>query len=302
MTAIPTVTQYTVGKRECGLMIPVASQGVGKSHANKLLICEYVKDKLATKVKGRKVLIFDPNGEYSPEGFGTEGIPALNIKRIAVKDVEKWCLSPIVEVRRLDLKPLNMDEKFIVLNYVIEVVRGCLFLIEDINKTVLDVAHIKRIVGTIVGLRHRGVDVIAPYQALRDVPPRFLSNCKYVRMHYFAGDSQDVKGKLTEPEVYKIAQIIVNTRYYLAVSAFKNKQIDETEYKRRRSFHVYVYTDPHKIEGPFSKIEFSDAVKKYLRINKKIINDEVEMAGISVNDAIVYKTDQLINQYYGNEK
>lgn len=296
------VTAASNTYRECGLMIPVASQGVGKSYANKLLICSYVKDKLGTKVKGRKVLIFDVNGEYAESEFGKDGIPPLKVKRISVKDVKQWCLSGLVEVRRLDVKGLNMDEKLEVLNYVIEVVRDCLFLAEDINKVVLEVTHLKKIVGTIVGLRHRACDVIAPYQALRDVPPRFLSNCKYVRMHYFTGDSDDVHGKLTEPEVFKIAQIIVNTRYYMAVSLYKEKKISEQEYKKRRSFYVYIHTDPHKIEGAFSKEEFISAAKKYLRINKKRLRDEMEVTGCTLEQATSHQAEQLADQYYGNEK
>ncbi len=294
--------QHTAGLRECGLMITVAAQGIGKSHANKLLISSYVRDKLDTKVKGRKALIFDVNGEYSEESFRKDGIPVISIKRIAVKDVELWCRTGPSECRRLDVSALHMDEKFEVLNYVIEVVRNCLFVIEDINKVVLEVTHLKRIVGTIVGLRHRACDVIASYQALRDVPPRFLSNCKYVRLHYFSGDSMDIKTKLSEPEVFKIAQIIVNEKYYNAVNEFKNGVIPELEYKKRKSFYVYVYTDPHKIEGAFTKEKFLEACKKYLRIDKGRVNDEIQITGCSLEQALANQSEQLANQYYGNPK
>ena len=288
--------------REAGLMVTVASQGVGKSHANKILISKYVRDNISTGVKGRKVLIFDVNGEYGTEEFGKDGIPPVLVRSIGVKDVKRWCASPVIEVRRLDLRGLHMDKKFEILNYVIEVVNKCLFVIEDINKVVLEVTHLKRIVGTIVGLRHKACDVIVSYQALRDVPPRFLSNCKWVRMHYFTGDVMDIHGKITEPEVFKIAQIIVNTRYYHAVSEFKSNEIDESDFKKKRSFCVYVGTDPHKIEGAFNKEQFTDACVKFLRMNKKRLNDEMSLTGCSQREAETNQAEQLFNQYYGNKQ
>lgn len=298
----PAVGNSTDGLRECGLMITVAAQGVGKSHANKLLICEYVRDKIERKVRGRKVLIFDTNGEYASSGFGKDGIPPLTVKTIRVADIEEWCKSPLIECRRIDVSGLTMDDKEIILNYTIERVRNCLFILEDLNKVVLDVAHLKIIVGTIVGLRHRACDVIASYQALRDVPPRFLSNCKYARTHYYSGDAMDVKGKLSEPEVYKIAQIIVNERYYATVNTYKQGKISEADYKKRRSFYVYVYTDPHKISGAFSKETFVGACKKYLRISKGRVNDEMQITGCKLEQALANQAEQLFNQYYGNKE
>lgn len=286
--------------RECGMLVTVASQGTGKTHANKHLICNYAMDKIATKVRGRKVLIFDVNSEYETTSFGIEGIPKQEVKGLAVSDVAAWCNSNVVDVRRINVRTLHMDDKLKVLNHVIQEVKNCLFVIEDINKIVLDVAHLKQIVGTIVGLRHRAVDVIVSYQALRDVPPRFLSNCKYVRMHYFSGDAADVAKKLTEPEVYRLAQLIVNKRYYEAVRDFKAGKISDLEHKKRRSFCVYIWTDPHKIEGEFTRDEFVEACKKYLLINKSAVKDRQLITGCSIDEAMSLEAEELILKYYGN--
>jgi len=270
--------------RECGMLVTCAAQGTGKTHQNKLLICNYVKDKVATKVKGRKCLILDTNGEYGTESFGINGIPPLTVKRIAVKDLSAWCRSPLIECRRIDMKSLSIDDKLKVLEYCCQVLRGCMFVMEDINTILLDVTHSRKIVSSLVNLRHKGVDVIVSYQSLRAAEPRMLTNCKYVRLHYMIGDVDDVKGKLSEPEVFKVAQLIVNQKYFTG---------------DQRAF-VYVHTNPHKIEGRFSKQEFYDACEKYLSLNKKKYKDEMEITGCSREEAIANKAEQMYNQYYGN--
>ena len=53
--------------REAGMMAVTGIQGVGKTYRNMHIIADYVKDKPKTRVKGRKCLIFDTNGEYTTE-------------------------------------------------------------------------------------------------------------------------------------------------------------------------------------------------------------------------------------------
>lgn len=267
------------------MMVTVAAQGTGKSHQNKILICNYVKDKFDTGVRGRKVLVLDSNGEYGTETFGINGIPQLTVKRIAVKDVQAWCLSPIIECRRIDMKSLHIDEKLQILEYVCQIARDCMIIIEDINTMIIDITHAKNIVSSLVNLRHKGVDVIVSYQSLRAVEPRILSNCRYVRMHYAIGDTQDVKGKLSEPEVFKIAQFIINDKYF----------------KGDKRFFLYIYTNPHKIRGAFSKEDFMSACKKYLSINKKKYKDEMEITGCTSEEAIKNKSEEMFSQFYGNK-
>lgn len=271
--------------RECGMLVTAASQGTGKSHQNKLLICDYVKDKLQTKVRGRKVLILDTNGEYGSENFGINGIPNLDVKRLAVKAVKDWCRSPMIEARRIDMKSLPIDDKLRILEYVMQVVRNCLIVLEDINTICLDMNKMKTVTSSLVNLRHKAVDVIVSYQSLRAVEPRILSNCRYVRLHYSIGDVDDVKGKLSEPEVFKIAQLLINKRYYGG---------DER-------FFIYIHTNPHKIEGNFSKDEFLEACRKFLAINKKKLKEEMDITGCTTDEAINNQAKQYYNQFYGND-
>ena len=53
--------QEAPDSREAGMQVCIGSQGVGKTYLNMHIIKEYIQDNIATKVKGRKVLIFDTN-------------------------------------------------------------------------------------------------------------------------------------------------------------------------------------------------------------------------------------------------
>ena len=55
------------------MMTTTGVQGVGKTYQNMYLIHNYGKDKLLNKVKGRKALIYDTNGEYTKEQFEKNG-------------------------------------------------------------------------------------------------------------------------------------------------------------------------------------------------------------------------------------
>jgi hypothetical protein len=103
--------EATIPQREAGMMITTGLQGVGKTYLNMYVIRDYVKDKFYNKVRGRKCLIFDTNGEYTAEQFAKNDIENFNPKRIAVKDVQSWSKANIAECRRIDASSLGIDEK-----------------------------------------------------------------------------------------------------------------------------------------------------------------------------------------------
>ena len=279
ITANAVNKEKDIDKRECGMLVTVGFQGAGKSHQNKIIVGNFIKDKIATKVRGRKALFLDTNGEFAE----IDGKP---VKKIALRDVEAWCHSPIAEARRIDMKLLSVDEKLRVLKQVLEKVRDILLVLEDINTIVLDMGQMKQIVSFLVNLRHRGVDLLISYQSLRIVEPKILANCRWLRLHYFQGDVLDIPGKLNEPELFKIAQIIINNRYY-------NGDV---------RFFLYVYQAPPKLKGKFTKEEFLSACNKFLMINKRRINEEMDITGCTKEVALKNQAQLLFNQYYGNKK
>jgi hypothetical protein len=190
----------------------------------------------------------------------------------------------IIECRRIDAKNLSIPEKKKVLEYIIRYYKNGLLVVEDINTYILNVTHMEEIVGGLVNLRHRGVDMLISYQSLRAVEPRMYSNSRWMRLHYQQDNVNDIKGKIANVALYKIAEILVKTRYF----------------NGDKRFFVYIHCFENKIEGKFTKVEFLEAVEKYLNTNKREIKEYCEMTEVSKPEALKYLQKQYYDQYYGN--
>jgi hypothetical protein len=273
--------------RESGMMVCTGLQGVGKTYLNMHIIKDYVKDKFYNKVKGRKCLIMDTNGEYTKEQFARNDVDNFEPLRIALKDIPAWSAANINECRRIDAKNVSIKEKKEILEYLLKVYRNGMLVIEDINTYILNMSHMEEIVGGLVNLRHRAVDILISYQSLRPVEPRIWQNARWVRMHYQADNVNDIKGKVTNITLFKIAQLIVNNRYLGAGD---------------KRFYVYIHNWANKIEGKFTRQEFMDAARQYLNSNKKYIKEYKEMHNVTTEEAIEGQSLQYYNQYYGNAK
>jgi len=274
-------------EREAGMMCCVGFQGVGKTYQNMQVIALYVKDKLKPiKVRGRKVLIVDSNGEYTKEQFAKNGHANFDPKRIALSDVAAWCKSPIAECRRIDTKSLSTKEKKAILEYLIQFARNVLLVIEDINTYIINMTHMEEIVGGLVNLRHRAVDVLISYQRLRAVEPLIYSNSRFIRLHFSSGRMEDVISKINNFELYKLAQLIVNNRYSGG----------------DKRFFVYIFNADNKIVGNFTKEEFMHACKQYLNLYKKQLKEYEQMNDCSREEAIAGQTKHYIQEYYGNKQ
>ncbi len=282
---VPEVKQNT-GGRECGMMTTAAIQGGGKTYQNMHVIFKYVKDKPDTKVRGRKSLIFDSNGEYTPEEFAKNGCPNFSPKRIALKDIRQWCRDPkITECRRIDAKSLSISEKKAALEYVIANVTDCQLVLEDINTYIMKLSNMEEIVGRIVKLRHIGVDVIISFQSVRAIEPRIFQNSRWLRLHFISDNINEVKDKVPNFQLYKIAQIMINKRF-------------EDGDKR---FFVYITGFGRKIEGPTFKIpEWEEACKRYLLLNKKEVKEHSLLNDCSEEDSRARLVKQFTDMYYDN--
>jgi hypothetical protein len=223
--------------REAGMMVITGVQGVGKTYLNMHVIKDYVKDKFYNKVKGRKCLIFDTNGEYTESQFDRNDIANFNVRRISLKDVEDWSRTENQECRRIEAKNFSIKEKKEAVEFLLKVYRNGMLVLEDINTYILSVTFMEEIVGGLVNLRHRAVDVMISYQSLRPVEPRIWQNSRWIRMHYQADNVNDIKNKVTNPTLFKLAQIIVNNRYF----------------NGDKRFFVYIHNFANKIQGKFTK-------------------------------------------------
>ena len=272
-------------EREAGMMICTGIQGVGKTYQNMQIIAQYVKDKLSTKVRGRKCLIFDTNGEYTVEQFARNNVKNFEIKRIALHDVEQWSRTENQECRRIDAKNLGIKEKKEAVEFLLKVYKDGMLVLEDLNTYILSVTFMEEIVGGLVNLRHRAVDVLISYQSLRPVEPRIWQNARWIRMHYQADNVNDIKGKVSNPTMMKIARIIVNNKYFSG----------------DKRFFVYIHSFANKIEGNFKEQDFDDACRQYLNTNKKYIKEFRDMNGCSMEEALEGQVIQYREQYYGNK-
>lgn len=275
-------------EREAGLMTSTGVQGVGKTYQNMGVIARYVQDKIDIKVKGRKVLIFDTNGEYTQEEFLKNG-HRVAIKTIALSDVPAFAKSDLIEIRRIDAKHLGIPEKKAILDYLVRKWKNGLLVLEDINTYVLNILAMENVVGKIISLRHKAIDCLISYQSLRAVEPRIWQNSRWVRMHFQADDVDDIKGKVTNPELYKIAQLMVNHRY-----------LNATKQNMGERFFVYITKFGRKLEGGFGKDEFMFACKGYLNLNKKKVTDFMSINEISQQEATKKLQDFYYRIYYDN--
>lgn len=271
--------------REAGMMTITGSQGVGKTYLNQYIIYDYTRDKIATRVRGRKCLIFDTNGEFTRSQFDQNGIKDFDAKTLALSDVGAWSRSGIVECRRIDASKLSIAEKKTAIEYIMKNFRNGMLVLEDVNTYILNVTHMENIVSGLVNLRHRAVDVMISYQSLRPVEPRIWQNSRWVRMHYQADNVTDIKGKLNDPRLFKIAQLIVNQRYHSG----------------DKRFYVYIHVQAAKIEGNFSLGEFEEAARKFVLANKRELKEHAAMNRLTEEVAMDEIIADYVKQYYGND-
>ncbi len=271
--------------REAGMMICVGSQGVGKTYRTAYLIYNIVRDNIETKVKGKKCLIFDTNGEFGEEQFAEHGIKNFKVKKIAVKDVGAWCRSNIIECRRIDAKTLKPSQKKMILDFLIGECRNCLLVLEDMNTYLIRVTNMEDIVGGLVNLRHKACDVVVSFQRLRAVEPLMYANCRWIRLHYQKDKINPIKEKVGNDELFSIARLIIEDKYHAG---------------NKRFFLFIMYLDD-KLVGQFSKNDFKIAAKKYLNVNKKIYTEYADENEIPKERALEAKIEHLVKMYYGND-
>lgn len=271
-------------QREAGMMCVTGIQGVGKTYLNQHIIYDYCRDKIYSKVKARKCLIFDTNGEYTRAQFEKNNLPNFDAKVIALRDIPSWGVSPNIECRRIDAKSLPIKEKREAIEYMMRYFKNGMLVLEDVNTYILNVSHMEKIVSGLVSLRHRAVDVLISYQSLRPVEPRIWQNSRWVRMHYQADNVNDIKGKVNNPTMYKIGQYIVNNRYFAG----------------DKRFYCYLHNFENKIEGDFTLQEFETACAQYVNANKKYLKEFKEMNNCTDQEAVKGLVDQYVSLYYGN--
>lgn len=250
--------------RECFITIVTGGQGLGKTKRTTDELEMYILNDVKANRKGRKVLIFDTNNEYgkyrtvayNPDDQNDNGKFFAQLQNSDIRRV-----SPFLP----NGQPMNVDQKYKCIKDILTQYRNGLVLFEDINTYVDKNATIDLTSG-LVNVRHRSIDVIMHMQSLSRVSTIMWQNVGIIRMHHQNDPVDRYKARVTNFDVLKIAQIIVDRQYYTG----------------NKYFFLYIDVQRDKIIGA-DRNQFISACVEYVTQYK---NSEIRKKGGDKNTAI----------------
>ena len=237
------------------LGVAIGKKGVGKTFTTNKMIESYVRGNAASGILPRRALILDANDEFS------------HIKSIALKDLVKFSVHPIVEARRIrpfhpNGKKMTLDDIAKTLFIILETYRGGLLLIEDINKYISDSLP-NDIIGAICTNRHTDTDIIMHFQSIGRITTKIWQNMNWIRFHKNL-DSVGRHAKKFEDkfELLRIVELMVNAEY----------QSGNIRY------FMYANMDEMQIMGKLDPKKFDAACRQYIEENyRKIITPMLQI-------------------------
>lgn len=273
------------------LGVIVGRKGVGKTYRTIEYILNYVQG-----IGGvpRKVLIFDVNDEYGEYKL-ERGV--VYIKALAIKDIPLFSVHPKIEIRRI--RPfsdsghkMTLDEMSLVLQHIIDVFRGGLLIIEDINKYISDTMP-NDLIGAICTSRHLDLDVMLQQQSIGRVHTKVWQNINFLRFHKNSDSVEKHKTKFPDKyELFTVAEKLVNSQYR----------------NGNERFYVHIDLDEEKIIGNYTKEMFLFAIDEYVGenyaslikplLNRRSISGEKKVA--SPEQAYNEVRKRLYLDFYGN--
>lgn len=240
--------------RQAIVQVAVARKGGGKTYitANQI-IASYITP--TTKWKGRQVLIYDVNGEYTDKHCAEKLKVKWTARPIKLEELAAWMASGKKEVRRV--LPLDntgnftqdLDKMVEILRVILKTFRNGLLLLEDINAYLIDVSS-KDVISAITRNRQKNLDILIHYQSFRAIPPRIWANLNICRFHKTNENISTVESKINNKELFYVAQALVNYKF-----------------KNDIRFFCYVDNEMDKISGRFSRTDFRIAALNYLKEN-----------------------------------
>jgi len=240
-------------ERQPMLVLTCGETGVGKTYRNLLEIFRYMKDNAATGRKGRKVLAFDVNDHDYPK-FKTVKVNLIqNLTAIAARRIR-----PISPKGR----NMNLDEKRDVVEQMVNRFKNGLLVLEDLDKYMAG-AKGQSIIGLLTTNRHNGLDIMISHQSIAKITTTEWENCTWLRLHHQVDDIFRYRERIPNYFLVRIATFIVDEQYDLANDSYVNGSISKDEFKRRKSFYVYVDMRRLRLRG-VSREAFIRAAKKYI--------------------------------------
>ncbi|AUS04965.1 zonular occludens toxin domain-containing protein [Pseudotamlana carrageenivorans] len=240
-------------ERQPMLVLVCGETGVGKTYRNVTEIRHYMKDDASTGRKGRKVLAFDVNDDDYPM-FPT--VSPFHIK--ALTKVQARRIRPIAKSGQ----NMSIEEKREVVQRMVNQFKNGLLVLEDLDKYMVG-AKGQTVVGLLTTNRHNGLDIMISHQSIAKITTTEWQNCTWLRLHHQVDDVSRYESRIPNYFLVRIATYIVDEQYNLANNAFADGSISKDEYKKRRSFFVYVDMRRLKIRG-CSRDAFIRSCKKFI--------------------------------------
>ena len=259
--------------REPSLEVAIGFKGVGKTYTTNAIIDQYITGGSDGR-KGRPVLVFDINAEYS-DSNGYSGFKAIDFDVVEQNEFRrseqvrkitapgKYRILPYKKNRQ----PMTTSEMILTAVTIVKYFRNGMLVLEDINKYTLS-SYKQDLVGMFIGLRHLGVDLVIHFQTLRAIPPRIWANMNFLRWHKQSDAIAKYKNRIDNFELFAIAERIVeykyqsDQRYYLWVSVLENKLINVTPEDFKKGVIDYFSIYPNKKNELMSHLN-DDGSRKY---------------------------------------
>ncbi len=264
------------------LTVVCGMKEVGKTFQSIKDIDNYTTANPRNGRKAGKVLILDFNNEASYQKY---------------KPVLPKYIRNLTEPRARRIPPYSengiqygIDEMKTVAEYAVTNFKNGLLVLEDIDKYMTG-AKGKSMIGAMTTNRHSGMDLLITHQSLTKVTTTEWQNAAFIRLHHQLDDVDLIKDVLTNYPIMKIGQIIVDKRYFEAIRQYKELgTISDDEFKKRRSFFVYINNLEHKIIGG-TPDEFRSATMEFIRTNPGAISKRMRIGdeqgrAISKEDAM----------------
>lgn len=238
--------------RQPRLIACCGRKGVGKTFTTVRYLRQYVQGDAAQGIRGRKVLIFDVNNEYSDKTKYPD-IRAIRMQDVPLFSAKEY--GQVAEMRRVmpffdSGEPMTTDDMARVLQWLVTTFKNGLLLIEDINKYITD-SMPGDLIGAICTNRHTGVDIIMHYQSVGRLTPKVWQNINQLRFHKNTDYIRRHKNKVEDHlECLSIAETIVNRQY-----------------KKNRHYYLWVDFDEQKIHSGLPYAFIKECVAEYVAEN-----------------------------------
>ena len=279
--------------REPFLYISTGQKGVGKTYATEHNILKnYVNG-----ANARPVIIFDTNNEFvsvKAINWDIEQYKPTKGNRKKERDYNKigkevfdYCIrvhegKEAPKILRVvpflkSGKSMSATDKQETAKVLMDCVRGGILYLEDFNNYFMG-AKSMDIISNITTNRHKAQDIVLHLQTMTALDPKLIANSTVIRMHKQADPIKRIKNKLSNPEIFLIAEMIIQNEWD----------------KKNKYFYLYLYPSDHKIgfyklSAKECKQKFELGCIRYLTKNHQIFNDfaqsELQKSLSSLNQA-----------------